>query len=59
MGKVVVELGFEEWGDFKVTPLDLEILCKQNNLSKGAQSKNLKDYLGDERIDQLLLQMGA
>lgn len=59
MGKVVVELGFEEWGDFKVTPLDLETLCEQNNLGKGAQSKNLRDYVGDEKIDQLLLQMGA
>lgn len=48
VGEVVVELGSEEWEDFKMTPLDLEILCGQNTLSKGAKSKNLKDYLADE-----------
>lgn len=48
VGKVVVELGIEEWGDFKVRTLDLEILCGQYNLTKGAKSKKLKDYLGNE-----------
>lgn len=39
--------GFE-WKDLEVRQEDLEILCEQNDFSKGVKSKHLKDSLGDK-----------